>query len=348
MKSKQPRRRSELPPQWRVEFGEYVRALDWDKTGKLALVGLANGRMTGVMASDGRSAFDVLAHDGGIKQVAIAPTGDLFCTCGEDSVAKLWSMDGKLVRELEGYDSRWVEAVAWAPSGRLLSVAAGRRVRVWSNHGEPLTESEALPSTVTGLAWSGDENVVAAACYGGVYLLPTLAGATMRLLPWKGSLISIAWSPDGKVIACATQESTVHFWRVASGDDAQMSGYRFKPQSLAWDRDSKLLATSGDDTITVWDFSGRGPEGTQPLQLRGHQALCTRVTFSPDRCVLATAGEDHSVLLWEPRKTRSPIRYAFLEDAVTAIAWNLAGTHLLAADAAGYVACMEVPKSLHR
>ncbi|MBC7172231.1 MAG: WD40 repeat domain-containing protein, partial [Polyangiaceae bacterium] len=165
-------------------------------------------------------------------------------------------------------------------------------------------------------------------------------GSLVRGLPGGGG----AWveSPDAKVIACGTQDSAVHFWRLAFGRDSQMSGYPLKPKALAWDSESKLLATSGDATVTVWDFRGNGPEGSCPLQLQGHKGVCTRLAFSPRKGVLASGSQDTSVLLWEPRRGEKPIRFAFLEGEVTGLAWHPEHHTLVGTDASGTVCGWEV------
>lgn len=98
---------------------------------------------------------------------------------------------------------------------------------------------------------------------------------------------------------------------------------------------SGLLRASGASTITVWDFRGKGPEGTRPLELEGHQSACSALAFGPRESVLASGPQDRSVLLWAPRRGLRPLRYAFLEDEVTALAWASEQLGLLGADASG-------------
>jgi WD40 repeat protein len=143
------------------------------------------------------------------------------------------------------------------------------------------------------------------------------------------------------VIASGSQDCSVHFWRLSSGNDSEMRGYPFKPKALAWDAQSKLLATSGDATVTVWDFGGRGPEGSTPVQLTGHKTVCTTLAFSPRKCVLASGSQDGSVLVWEPRREATAFRYGFLDDEITGLAWAPDHRALLASDAAGGVVCWE-------
>lgn len=333
---------TELRPRFRLATGEYAVALAVTRDGKLGVVGLGDGRIVGFEIETGKEMLSVQAHRDGVLGLSFAPDGERFVTCAQDATAKMWGRDGSFLCDLPGGGDAWVEHAEWAPAGGRLATASGKKVRVWTAAGEPIVETQPLESTVTALAWRFDGSTLAATCFGGVHLLPVEPGAKVRHLAWSGSLISLAWSPDAKVIACGSQDSSVHFWRLATGQDSQMSGYPFKPKALAWDNDSKLLATSGDAVVTVWDFRGRGPEGTRPIQLASHKGVCTRLAFSPRKGVLASGSQDTSVLLWEPRRNHTPIQFAFLEDEVTGLAWHPEHHTLVGADASGTVCAWEV------
>ncbi|HEX3852997.1 MAG TPA: WD40 repeat domain-containing protein [Polyangiaceae bacterium] len=328
-------KKAELPLRWEFDAGDYVAAAELSSDGRFCVIGAGNGCVIGVAADAGRELFRSKAHAGGVLAVAISPDATQFATCGQEPSAKIWRSTGELLCELPGGGAPWVEHVAWAPVGGRVATAAGRRVRLWSAAGAPLVETEPLDSTVSGLAFRRDGTALAAIAYGGVHIWPFVPGAKPRRLEWKGSLISLSWSPNAKVIACGSQDGSVHFWRLSNGRDSEMTGYPFKPKALAWDSESKLLATGGAAAVTVWDFRGKGPEGTQPIQLEAHKGVCTRLAFSPQQGVLASGAQDTSVLLWEPRRGTQPIAYAFLEDEVTALVWHPQQRGLLGGDAAG-------------
>jgi len=330
------RGKTELAPRWRLDAKDYVAAMDITRDGRWCAIATGSGEVLVVDVDTGAVRSRAMAHPQGALEVAFARDGATFITCGQDASAKLFATSGALLRELPG-GSAWVEHAAWSPSGDRLATASGRRVRFWTPAGEPVVETEPLPSTVTAIAWDRKGTQLAAICYGGVYILGATVAAKTRHLAWKGSLISLAWSPDGKVIACGSQDNSVHFWRLATGEDSEMRGYPFKPRALEWDGQSSLLATAGDAAVCVWDFAGKGPEGSTPIQLEGHKAVCTRLAFSPRKGVLASGAQDTSVLLWEPRRGTKPIRYAFLEDEITALRWHPEHRGLLGGDAAGNV-----------
>lgn len=340
---KSPDNKTELRAKWAHDFKEYIVGLDAGRDDTLALT---TGAGTAVLmkASSGDILWRAEGHGGGALALGLSPSSPVLAVGGHDGRVHLYdTRSGALLRALTA-GTGWVEHLAWSADGGRLAASVGRVAHVWTAAGEPLFSTEAHPSTITGLTWSRKGSRIATSCYGGVHLWPLKADIQAQHLAWKGSLIRLAWSPDEKVIACASQDGSVHFWRLPSGRDSEMSGYRFKPRALAWDSASSLLATGGDADICVWDFSGKGPEGARPWMLEGHQALCTELAFSPTpRGLLASGAQESGILLWEPRRARRPTGFAFLEDEVTALRWSPRGDALFGADARGTVKRLALP-----
>ncbi|HEY3822284.1 MAG TPA: WD40 repeat domain-containing protein [Polyangiaceae bacterium] len=327
---------------WRAQVGDYATSVGYSADGSLVAVGAASGEVQVFDAATGRLRWKTLAHPRGVLALSWSPTACVLASAGQDGMARLHLEDGSRFAELPG-KAGWVEQLAWSVDGRKLATASGKTVRLWDADGSPLLETEPHESAVTGVAWNKSGTELATCCYGGVHLWNVAAGTCSRHLPWKGSLISLAWSPDDRVMACASQDCSVHFWRLGTGQDSEMTGYRFKPKAMAWDARGSLLATSGDATITCWDFAGKGPEGTAPIQLQGHRTQVMHLAFSHRKALLASGGQDPSVLLWSPRKAKTPTGYAFLEDEISGIAWDPGQRSVAAIDAAGHVGCWQPP-----
>jgi WD40 repeat protein len=335
--------RTELRSLWKADAGDYVTCLSIGADGSVVAAGTGGGEVRAFEADTGALRWSRRPHPQGVLAVAWNPARGVLATSGQDGCAHLLDIaDGQRLRELPS-PGGWVEHLAWAPGGDRLATSSGRVVRVWTADGEPVLETPPHASTVAGLAWSTDGTQLATCCYGGVHVWTVGAGAEPRHLAWKGSLISLAWSPDDRVIACGSQDCSVHFWRLSLGTDAEMTGYPSKSRALGWDAQGSMLATGGDATVTVWDFAGKGPEGTTPLQLRGHKALLTQLAFAPKKGLLASGSEDCGVLLWEPRKGPRPLGSAFLDEAVTCLAWHPAQGALFGADSKGTLAAWAVP-----
>jgi WD40 repeat protein len=202
-----------LPVAWSADVGDYATALAMSSDGTLAAVGNAAGELWAFDAKSGEIRFRVAAHSGPIMAAAWSPKDRVLATGGQDGTARLYDALGAQLAELPG-GAPWVEHVAWAPDGERLATSAGRVARLWTHAGAALVETEAHESTLTGLAWNRKGTELATACYGGARIFSVGSGARAKHLPWPGSLISLSWSPTDAVIACGTQERSVHFWRL--------------------------------------------------------------------------------------------------------------------------------------
>jgi WD40 repeat protein len=90
----------------------------------------------------------------------------------------------------------------------------------------------------------------------------------------------------------------VNVWNSRTGRDLKMSGYHTKVRELAWSPRGELLATGGGDAITLWSFAGRGPAGSKPEVLNGHQGRVTGLGFLRDGR-LVSCGDDGGLLVWQ-------------------------------------------------
>lgn len=333
----------DLEYRWRGDAADFATCLTVAAQGNVVAVGNGAGAVTGFDARTGALRFGREVNAGGV--LALDAFEGVIVSGGNDGKAHFIDAETgaeKTVLEAtfaEGRKARaWVEHIAFSPSGAFVAIAAGKTLCFTDRAGTLLHRIEAAPSTIAGVSWNRKSSELAIASYGGLRTYRPTSGERAKYLSWKGSLIAIAWSPDEKVVACGTQDCAVHFWRLTTTHDSEMSGYPSKPKSLSWDASGTQLATSGDASACVWNFAGKGPEGTSPVQLAGHGKPITKVLFHPKKALLATASQDGSIFVWEPKKTKKPLAFASMPAEVTALAWLPSGD-LVASDAEGGVAC---------
>ena len=326
-----------LRPGWSARVGDYAIAGGWTVRGEALVVADAAG---GVYAFEGRSGATIWAkprvHEGGVLAVAIHPNRPEFATAGQDGRVLVWSATEGRVSVAVDVGSDWVENVAWSPDGKWLAASCSRQVHAYGADGARIWRSDDHPSTVSAIAWSGPEEL-ATACYGRVTFFDAFSGEPRQKLEWIGSLVSMALSPDGDIVACGSQDNSVHFWRRSTEQDSMMSGYPAKPSALAFDDTGTLLATGGGEAVTVWSFQGRGPEGTRPGVLDHHVQTVTTLAFARRGMRLASGGRDGVVVVWSLGRDGQgdAIGAAPVADVVGALYWRPDGRALAALDAQG-------------
>jgi len=153
------------------------------------------------------------------------------------------------------------------------------------------------------------------------------------------AIYDTSFSPDGHILATATEGQTVQLWNLADsahpaplGDPlaagtSWVSAARFSPDGHT------LASSNGDGTVHLWNTTD--PAHPKPLTapLNSHDGSISLLAFSPDGRTLATADDNNTVRLWDLTDPSHPVLGPALTghtDAVRSVAFSPDG-HLLAA-----------------
>jgi WD40 repeat protein len=114
---------------------------------------------------------------------------------------------------------------------------------------------------------------------------------------YGGSVNSVAFSPDGRLLASGSNDTTIKLWDVATGREVRtLTGHMLEVTSVAFSPDGRLLASgSCDYTIKLWEVAS----GREVRTLTGHGGSVRSVAFSPDGRLLASGADDGKIKLWE-------------------------------------------------
>jgi WD40 repeat protein len=273
----------------------------------------------------------IAAHTGAILSAA-SGTGRLL-TGGDDGKVIATGVEGECVLEFEDTNRRWIDNVACGPQGGL-AWSAGKQAFARSDRGGDRTLE--APSTVGGLAFAPKGLRLAIAHYNGVSLWFPNAQSEPQLLPWKGSHLRLAFSPDGKFLVSSMQEPTLHGWRLLDGRDMRMSGYAARVRSFEWTASGDWLATSGANELVLWPFQGKdGPMGKAPRMLAAAQSQVEVVACHPKQDVVAAGYADGLVLLVRVEDGAEILARLAGGAPISALAWSASGDTLLFGTEAG-------------
>lgn len=247
---------------------------------------------------------------------------------GPRQVVRLWfrhdvNKDGRLT--VEELTRVWAEQRGVKPETPVpLEVASGFP-RFWSKPRTTLYLDDELRLT----KYSPDGRHLAAAGKNAIHLLDAETGkAEHRIRGHSARVISVSFSPDSKTLVTASRDETVKFWSVASGS-AIGATLRHR-RDLFWAQftpDGTAVVTAPDanaqTTVDVWAV----PNGPRTMRLRGATGTVTRLAFSPDGELLASAEWDGGgvhvwnfrtgELLWAKRHSSHAVCVEFSPDGKT-------------------------------
>ncbi|MEV4458959.1 TIR domain-containing protein [Microbispora sp. NPDC049633] len=129
-------------------------------------------------------------------------------------------------------------------------------------------------------------------------LLTALAAPARGEFGGGGQIERAALSPDGRVLATAGGNATVHLWDLATRRrlDPLLTGHVGVVSGVAYSPDGRMLATAGDDgAVKLWDTTTRRQVGRS---LIGHKGAVYGLAFGPGGRVLASAGVDGTIRRW--------------------------------------------------
>jgi WD40 repeat protein len=192
-------------------------------------------------------------------------------------------------------------------------------------------------SVVEALAFSLDSKFLACSGYGVALFDTTRFQRDLHMCSDPAS--SIAFVPDSHLLAIAGScLGRVRLWDyVINRDGAELQHVSaprdFSHFSVLSSGDPKILVAASRRIVRTWNLAGSG----EKLTLAGHGKVIVHLAFSPDGKLLASAGSDDALKIWDPTTGQLLQKLTDFRDGVQASAFSADGRTLAASDGDGAI-----------
>jgi WD40 repeat protein/DNA-binding SARP family transcriptional activator len=318
-----------------------VNALAYSPDGRLLASGNADGAVRLFDAESGKEKLQLLQYDSAVTFLAFSQDGNRLVSASADGVVQVSMIDLDEIIQLAQQRVRRTFTPEELQRYYIVSPAPIRQIPINPTLVKtPIVEETPTPaptpqppqpipqpkSAITAanaiqvvelgrvqvgfvywLAWAPGGKAIAVVSTTGLYLID----ATTLQPIWHQNnaslMITVAFSPDGTLIATGGDDGRVRLWRATDGTDlASLKGHTKSVSVVAFSPDGSLLTSaSPDDTVRLWQVPDWNLLDT--LVNQPYAKGVTAMTFSPDGAWLATGSRDGKIRFWE-LKSRKVIR----------------------------------------
>ena len=195
-----------------------------------------------------------------------------------------------------------IAAVAFAADGTVWSVDESGVLRHWAADGRVLQRSF-LSDLETLWCFSAEADLLASG-NDDLLVWNTTEGQLLYRIPQPGWVSALAFSPDGRTVACGHDDGFVRLWDVRTQRQiGELGAHADAVSAIQFSASGDRIATAGEDRVVqVWNAESHKLLAT----LKSHTDRIPALAWSADGSLLVSAGWDTSARVWRPGSSAEP------------------------------------------